>query len=249
MECPQCNQNNGEGAAFCNYCGHQLQLRCAACNMVNPLESSFCSQCGADLDRQRIADSENTAAEPTQLLSNLSCPRCHSVNEPGSLFCYNCGLPLDEEAHKYMGDAPGAFAKGRPAGFWIRVAGALIDGVLITVVTAVLVMIIFGDNYLEGYWAEESSYTWSDGFFNILDVVYYTIAVGALSATVGKLVLRMKVIRTDGSRVGYGRAFARYLATILSGAVLLIGFLMVAVRRDKRGLHDLLCDTVVIIRH
>ena len=249
MECPQCKQQNAEDAAFCNYCGHRFLLRCTACDMVNPLGSKFCSRCGADLSVQSGSVNEKAVDETPPSPTTLACPRCHSVNEPGSLFCYNCGLPLDDTEQKYLGDALGAFAKGRPAGFWIRVAATLIDGVLILTVTAVLAALIFGDNYFAGYISEDDSYTRSDGLFNILDIAYSTIAVGLLAGTAGKLMLRMQVIRVDGSRVGYGRAFVRYLATGLSVAILLIGVLMIAFRRDKRGLHDLICDTVVIIRH
>jgi uncharacterized RDD family membrane protein YckC len=56
------------------------------------------------------------------------------------------------------------------------------------------------------------------------------------------------VVRTDGSRVGIGRALARYLAYVPSAIILGGGFLMIAWRQDKRGLHDLICDTVVIRR-
>ena len=188
---------------------------------------------------------ENAVDETPPLPTTLACPRCHSVNEPGSLFCYNCGLPLDDTEQKYLGDAPGAFAKGRPAGFWIRVAASIIDGALISAVITVLAAVFFGENY----WGEDEELQLSDGLAQLLSVAYYTIGVAVFAATVGKRLLRMQVIRSDGSRVGYGRAFVRYLATILSGLILAIGVLMIAFRRDKRGLHDLICDTVVIIRH
>ena len=45
-----------------------------------------------------------------------------------------------------------------------------------------------------------------------------------------------------------GRALVRALATGLSAIILGLGFLMVAFRKDKRGLHDLICDTKVIRR-
>ncbi len=35
---------------------------------------------------------------------------------------------------------------------------------------------------------------------------------------------------------------------ILSALILLIGYIMIGVRRDKRGLHDLMADTVVVKR-
>ena len=62
-------------------------------------------------------------------------------------------------------------------------------------------------------------------------------------------VCRLRVVRRDGSRVGFGRALARYFASGLS--VLPMGFggyLLIVFREDKRALHDLICDTVVIIR-
>jgi len=177
--------------------------------------------------------------------STLLCPRCNSVNEPGSLYCYNCGLPLDNAAHQLPGDGQGAYAKGRPAGFWIRVAASVIDGILLSAVITVLAAVVFGENY----WSEDEDLQLSDGIAQFLSVIYYTAGVALFAATVGKRVLRMQVIRPDGSRVGYGRAFVRYLATFLSAVILAIGFLMIAFRRDKRGLHDLICDTVVIIRH
>ena len=58
--------------------------------------------------------------------------------------------------------------------------------------------------------------------------------------------LGMRIVRSDGRRVGIGRALGRELATVLSLILLLAGYLMVAFRNDKRALHDLIADTVVI---
>ena len=56
----------------------------------------------------------------------------------------------------------------------------------------------------------------------------------------------LKVVRPDGSPVGVGRAFGRYFAKMLSAMVLWIGFIMVAFEPEKRGLHDMICDTRVV---
>ena len=56
------------------------------------------------------------------------------------------------------------------------------------------------------------------------------------------------MVRNDGSKVGIGRAFARYLCYTISFLILGIGFLMILFRPDKRGLHDLICDTKVVYR-
>ena len=60
------------------------------------------------------------------------------------------------------------------------------------------------------------------------------------------MALGLKVVRPDGSRVGYGRAVARYFAAMLGGMILGIGYLLVAFDSEKRALHDMICDTRVI---
>ncbi len=50
MTCPQCRQENPEGARFCNSCGNSLEALCGACAHSNPAGSRFCNGCGARLD-------------------------------------------------------------------------------------------------------------------------------------------------------------------------------------------------------
>jgi uncharacterized RDD family membrane protein YckC len=81
-----------------------------------------------------------------------------------------------------------------------------------------------------------------------LNLVYYTVAFSIWSTTLGKRPFNLYVVRTDGSKLSVARALARALAYRLSILTLGIGFVIVALRQDRRGLHDLLCDTVVIRR-
>ena len=78
--------------------------------------------------------------------------------------------------------------------------------------------------------------------------LYFSILVAAWSTTVGKLIFGLRVVRNDGSKIGVGRASARALCYLLSFIVLYIGFLMIAFREDRRGLHDLICDTEGVYR-
>jgi hypothetical protein len=43
-----------------------------------------------------------------------------------------------------------------------------------------------------------------------------------------------------------GRAIGRYFAKLLSMLILGIGYIMVAFDSEKRGLHDMICDTRVV---
>ena len=80
----------------------------------------------------------------------------------------------------------------------------------------------------------------------LIAVSYTVFFIGKFGATPGKMVLGLKVVRSDGGRVTYLRAFARYFAEFLSAITLLIGYIIAAFDSEKRALHDHICDTRVI---
>jgi len=67
--------------------------------------------------------------------------------------------------------------------------------------------------------------------------IYLLTAVSGL--TVGKRLLGLRVIRTDGSRPGFAWAAVRTILLFLVVPPLLSD-------RDQRGLHDRAADTVVV---
>jgi uncharacterized RDD family membrane protein YckC/ribosomal protein L40E len=250
MRCQQCQAESSPGARYCHSCGQQLQPRCATCDTLNPAGSNFCFSCGSRLAAEERSSSTETAAEFATTAPNAPvCLRCYERNEPGSAYCYACGLPLDDGVSPVNARAGhiAAFALGRPAGFWIRVLAYIMDGILLTVAFALVWPIISGEAITD-YWQSTDAFAAGDFFSLALNLVYYTGAIAIWSTTLGKRPFRLYVVRTDGSRVSAARALARYLAYFLSAFTLGIGFIMVGLRQDKRGLHDLVCDTVVIQR-
>ena len=89
---------------------------------------------------------------------------------------------------------------------------------------------------------------WSNLAEQIINAAYATIAWSFFGTSIGKRVFSLYVVRPDGSKLSPGRALGRYLLTALSGVLLGIGYLMVAFRKDKRALHDLLAGTYVVRR-
>ena len=80
-------------------------------------------------------------------------------------------------------------------------------------------------------------------------ILYHPIGWSLWSTTVGKRIFNLYVVSVDGSKIGFWLAFARYLCYLVSAFPLLsVGFLVIAFRKDKRGLHDLMCDTMVVRR-
>jgi uncharacterized RDD family membrane protein YckC len=83
--------------------------------------------------------------------------------------------------------------------------------------------------------------------FGILIAASYNVFfVGKYGATPGKMALKLKVVRADGSSLTYGRACGRYFAELLSSLACMIGYIMAAFDEEKRALHDRICDTRVI---
>ena len=248
MVCPDCSRENGEQASYCIGCGGALYLSCQACAAKNALDAKYCSACGTALD------GEDAQASRPSARARALCPRCGSLYEAGSQYCADCGLPLDEALanvstpHASRRSSMPAWELGRPAGFWIRTAARIIDGLTLLAAGAILAALLFQENYFSGFLTGDGS-AWRsvDTLAVLLEVAYMTVLVGALAGTVGKLLLGMRVVRTDGSRVSYRLAFARYIAQYLSLLLFGIGYLLIAFRQDKRGLHDLICDTAVVI--
>ena len=68
----------------------------------------------------------------------------------------------------------------------------------------------------------------------------------ARGATVGKLILGLRVVDDQGARISFLRATGRFFAKIISGIILLIGYIMAAFTDRKRALHDIIAGTLVV---
>lgn len=77
-------------------------------------------------------------------------------------------------------------------------------------------------------------------------VLYSWFFLSRYSATPGKMVMGLKVVRSDGSQLSGGRIVGRYFAELLSTMILCIGYIMAGFDEERRALHDRICDTRVI---
>src|SRR5207247_10862681 len=85
-----------------------------------------------------------------------------------------------------------------------------------------------------------------DLIFLSVYMVYSTLFLGKFGATPGKMVFKLTVVDASGSKIGYGRAFCRSCAEILSQLICAIGYIIAAFDDQKRALHDHICNTRVI---
>ncbi|MBQ0798856.1 MAG: RDD family protein [Porticoccaceae bacterium] len=140
------------------------------------------------------------------------------------------------------------------AGFWLRVAAIIIDGIVISMVFALLIFVSgvigFGD-------LDSLSETGESAFIGmilgynavtiVLQWLYFALQESSAGqATLGKRAVGIIVTDLDGERVSFMRATGRHFGKILSSMILLIGFIMVAFTQHKQGLHDMIAGTLVV---
>ncbi len=134
------------------------------------------------------------------------------------------------------------------AGFWKRYAAYFIDYILLTVVTLPLSMIINVMGASSGNEGVQVALTLVVMLLSLVISIGYYAGFHASrgGATLGKMAVGIKVVRGNGERISFLRAFCRYLATIVSSLILMIGFIMAAFTERKQALHDMMCDTLVV---
>ena len=84
------------------------------------------------------------------------------------------------------------------------------------------------------------------GLWTVLFILYFTFFSFWGGQSPGKMLMRLRVVTYDHEGLSLLRALARSLSYFLSSLFLGIGFLMAAMNRDKRALHDFIARTYVV---
>lgn len=87
---------------------------------------------------------------------------------------------------------------------------------------------------------------WLNILFLILWTAYFVWMVGTYGATVGKMVMKLKITKEDGKKVSYSDALLREIASYLSFIVFGLGYLNIIWDKRKQGWHDKIAKTIVI---
>ena len=133
--------------------------------------------------------------------------------------------------------------KSAPAGFWIRVAAALLDSIPALVLAGLSIALTFFVSSTLGMLA------------SLLQFAYGALIAVVMPAlkgeTPGKKVLKLRIV-TDppgaGPGLGWGPALLRLVGHLVCGLTFGLGYLLVAFTAQKQGLHDLIAKTRVVRR-
>jgi uncharacterized RDD family membrane protein YckC len=203
-----------------------------------------------------VGDRVGVASAPAGAASCAECGRTFPSGEMvafrDSLICAEC-KPAFFQRLKEGGAAPGTLDY---AGFWIRFVAKFVDGILLLAINLGMMFIagrIFGVSMF-GFDQPDPD---EIGAFMMFQVFltgaqllvggsYYIYFHGRFGASLGKMLVGLKVVRPDGADITYGRATGRYFGDILSGICCNIGYIMAGFDEEKRSLHDRICDTRVV---
>lgn len=202
---------------------------------------------------QRLSEVEHLMSHQPAGADSLgdmaACAECNSLENTEDMVRYqNAWICAKCKEVYFQRLREGAALPGRHvyAGFWIRFGAKLIDGVIMWVMSLGLTSLL-SPVMVNPEWWLTPGWLLMNVLTTAMGITYVTVFVGRLGATPGKLACGLRIVRPDGGRVTYLRAFGRYFADILSALFFCIGYLMVAFDKvERRALHDHMCDTRVI---
>jgi uncharacterized RDD family membrane protein YckC len=122
-------------------------------------------------------------------------------------------------------------------GVGLRFVAVLIDAIIIGVVAGILSAVFRNAPGLSG------------GVTGILGILYFIVLEATQGATLGKMALGLRVVKTDGSPISWADSIIRNLLRIIDGLfAYLVGAIFIWTSPRKQRLGDRAANTVVIRR-
>ncbi len=161
-----------------------------------------------------------------------------------------------------LNEAPDSL-QGYYAGFTSRAVAIIVDYAIVALITgiAIITLSVFFNiasvqrfidwlnSLLPGIsnvFAALTSPTFGVIFFILFQYVYFVFLFSTTGQTVGKAIMGLRVVTTDGKRMGVRRSFIRTLCYTVSLAPLGLGFLWVLGEDRRRAWQDKIAHTYVL---
>lgn len=138
------------------------------------------------------------------------------------------------------------------AGFWTRLTAYIIDSILIFLGLLIVRLVMSGlMSVLRGTALGGNvlfHYTLKDVVLYVGQVLYFILCTYFTGTTVGKRAMNIRVInaKKDEKLTFFTVVYRETVGRFLSAFLLCIGYIMIGIDKEKRGMHDFLCDTRVI---
>lgn len=160
----------------------------------------------------------------------------------------------DDQAVRNMQNSQSVSVDMDYAGFWVRLSAYVIDSVV--VFTGLLIVrLIFAGISLAGGDAITGTdilfhYSLKDIVLYGLKVLYFIAFTYLTGTTLGKKAMNLRVVSSNPEEkltllnVVYRETVGRFLCSLPVN----IGYIVAGIDSEKRGFHDMLCDTRVVYR-
>lgn len=171
------------------------------------------------------------------------CRRCGTKLPDDASFCHVCGTPVTPRT-----PAPAAEPAIKLASWSDRLVAFIIDIIILSIVLAPFKMVTL--------WLSWPSLTIMHGFprwlpfiefglDNIIQLLYWTVMEGAYGQSFGKMILRIKVVRVNGSRIDFAQAGIESLGKALIFPLdVVLGWVFYSYQRQR--LFNYLSGTIVV---
>jgi uncharacterized RDD family membrane protein YckC len=175
------------------------------------------------------------------------CQQCGTPALPDAKFCEKCGAQLHAEVEQQPQSVPSyapaptyqapSYAAALPyQGVPIRFVAILIDSIIIAIIAGIL-SIPFQSQL-------------SGAVSLLIFLLYYIALEGAYGQTVGKMAVKIKVVREDGTKIDYTDAVVRNVLRLIDLIPYFIPYLLGAIliwtSDMKQRLGDRVAHTVVV---
>ena len=206
-------------------------MKCARCGEIIYESSKRCPSCGLKIRLQQPPSTPMVSGSGGQ--TGVAVLLGDSRYAPGEV------VPLDQRYPPGSTPVEKRVVSAGFAGFWLRYVAAWIDVFVVLVLIVPFALGLGATGYAPSIIAITP-------ITLIIIFGYLIFMTGRYGATLGKMLLKIKVVRTDGSELGYGTAAVRELSKIISYMICGIGFYMAGFDSNKQALHDKIASTVAV---
>ncbi|MBV9712896.1 MAG: RDD family protein [Ktedonobacteraceae bacterium] len=116
-----------------------------------------------------------------------------------------------------------------------RFIALLLDGVLLGIVNGIIFLLLRSVPFV------------ADVVVSVISVVYIFAMEATRGATIGKMMLGLRVVKIDGSPIGWPESIIRNLLRVVDGfAAYLVGAILIWTSPQRQRLGDRVAKTVVV---
>src|SRR5436190_17587110 len=155
------------------------------------------------------------------------CPDC-LVDIAGAPYCATCKNEQLLDVRSGVSGVLDFASIGR------RFGASFLDGLVTGIPTLILVFAVFG-------LTPRASSRFTSPIFlipSIGAVIYQAAMLKWRGQTLGKMAMKVKVVRPDGTDISGGQAWGREVSRALLGFLYLVDYIPVFFTKDKRTVHD-----------